>query len=296
MRVAALLASHNRRESTLASLDALFAQQVPVDVHVSAILMDDGSSDGTADAVRARHPQVEVMRGSGALFWARSMAKAEEAALRRAPDCLLWLNDDVVLDRDALARLLSVAAHSSGQCIVVGAVRDPKSGAITYSGLRRTGLHPLRVERVEPQGRPVAVAAFNGNVVLVPRQVRALIGSIDSEFEHALADLDYGFRATRSGIEVLLAPEAVGTCPANSSGHAWLSPTLSPADRLRVLFGPKGIPARPLAHFLRRHARSTWFFWWGATYLKHVPRALVAGARTPRRRYGAAPTSFGADC
>jgi len=292
MRVTALLACHNRRESTLSSLDAFFRQQLPASIFLSAIVVDDGSSDGTAAAVRASYPAAEVLREPGDLFWARSMAKAEEVALQDAPDCLLWLNDDVVLDRDGLARMLRVAESKSDACVVVGAVRDPKSGSVTYSGLRRPGLHPLHVERVAPQGRPVAVTAFNGNVVLVPRSAGILIGSIDGDFEHAMADLDYGLRAIRVGVEVLLAPETVGTCPANTSGRAWLSPTLSTPDRIRALFGPKGIPARSLARFLRRHAGSTWFFWWGATYVKQVPHALVAGVRRPGRRLPGHPTAI----
>ena len=56
MRITALLASHNRRPKTLACLSSYFAQEVPDDVTLSAVLVDDGSTDGTADAVRERFP------------------------------------------------------------------------------------------------------------------------------------------------------------------------------------------------------------------------------------------------
>ncbi len=96
-RLVALIASHNRRDRTLACLTALFDQDVSA-VDVEAVLVDDGSTDGTAHAARALSDKVSVLRGDGSLYWARSMALAEEQASRGRPEYLLWLNDDVVLE------------------------------------------------------------------------------------------------------------------------------------------------------------------------------------------------------
>ena len=84
MRITALLAAHNRRPKTLACLSSYFAQEVPDDVTLSAVLVDDGSTDGTADAVRERFPRAEVIVESGDLFWAAAMAIAERRALAAA--------------------------------------------------------------------------------------------------------------------------------------------------------------------------------------------------------------------
>ena len=55
-RVAALIAAHNRRDLTLACLRSLDAQRVP-GVTVDAFVLDDGSSDGTSEAVAKRFPE-----------------------------------------------------------------------------------------------------------------------------------------------------------------------------------------------------------------------------------------------
>ena len=88
--------------------------------------MDDGSSDGTSDAVRASDSRITVIPGTGNLYWLHGiLAVAEEHALSRDCEHLLWLNDDVVLDNDGVRRLLEIAEARENTCIVVGAVPTP---------------------------------------------------------------------------------------------------------------------------------------------------------------------------
>jgi len=274
MRIVAILTSHNRREKTLACLLSYLDQALRSSANLDAVLVDDGSSDGTAEAVRNLRSSVTVIRGAGDLYWAGGMALAEKDALRRAPDYLLWLNDDVILDRDAVERLLDVAKASDSTCIVVGAVRDPITGEISYSGLRRYDCHPLRYERVGPVDRPLAVETFNGNVVLLPIAVAVSIGGIDGEFAHGAADYYYGLRATKAGVINLLAPGTVGTCSWDSPYKPWLNLSIPFRERLRLLLGPKCLPPKSFARYLRRHGGRAWLIFWVALYVKFATVSL----------------------
>jgi GT2 family glycosyltransferase len=245
MRVIALLASHNRREQTLACLASYFGQRVGRRADLRAVLVDDGSRDGTGDAVRSRYPYTVVVPGAGDLFWARGMALAEQVALGKESDFLLWLNDDVVLEEYALARLLLVAGDAGDECIAVGALCDPETGVLTYSAVRRRGRHPLRVEQVTPTDTSIDVEMFNGNVVLVPTRIARLLGGIDGGLGHGAADFDYCLRAGERGIRSRLAAGVVGTCARLGDSEPWSNGFLSRRDRLRILLGPKGLPPAP---------------------------------------------------
>lgn len=285
MRIAAMLASHNRRGQTLRCLDSYYRQRVD-GAELSAVLVDGGSTDGTAAAVEEGFPATQVIRGDADLYWAASMAIAERAALARRPDHLLWLNDDVLLDPGALGSLVAVAAESAGPCIVVGAVRDPVDGSLTYSGVERIGRHPLRMRLVEPGPAPRQVETFNGNVVLIPRDANARTGPVDGGLVHSAADYDYGLRAARAGVRNLLAPGSAGTCARDGMRQPWLDPSLPPRERVRLLLGPKGLPPAPRARYLRRHGGLAWPVFWLSPYVRAAQAAFG-------RRRGSPPQAGG---
>jgi GT2 family glycosyltransferase len=252
--VTALLTCHDRRTATLRCLRGLFAR-TPPGVDVAAVLVDDGSTDGTAAAVRAEFPAVRVLTGSGDLYWAGGMALAQRAAAGTDPDFLLWLNDDVELADGALADLLATA-RAYPDAIVAGALADD-AGRTTYTGYRRAGRRPRAFVAVEPSGSPEEVDACNGNVVLVPHSVHTRL-DIDARLRHGYADLDYGLRARRLGHRVVLAGRHVGRCSRNAAAGSWRDATLPRLRRCRLLLDVKGIPPGPHVRYSARHGGPEW--------------------------------------
>ncbi|MFF9808899.1 glycosyltransferase family 2 protein [Streptomyces coeruleorubidus] len=283
-RVVVLIACHNRRETTVRCLRSLIGQGGP-EVSVRVVLTDDGSTDGTARAAREVWPGIHVLQGSGSLYWAKAMALAASAA--GDYDFLLWLNDDVTLDPGALPGLLrtheSVSGAGKGDVIVVGALRDPHTGAVTYSGAhRRSRLRPVHFTPVAPAERPVRAETMNGNLVLIPRPVAERVGQIDAGFSHGLADFDYGLRAGRLGCAVWVAPKTLGTCARNPTAGSWTDPALTVRQRMRLACAPKGLPPSSWLRFTRRHAGPAWPLYWLSPYAR-----LLAGAALVRMRGGA---------
>ena len=93
-KVAVLLTCHNRKAKTIECLKSLFKaiQFSKADSSFSVYLVDDGSTDGTAEAVLSNFPEVNVINGSGNLFWAGGMRLAWNTALQSNPDYYLLLN------------------------------------------------------------------------------------------------------------------------------------------------------------------------------------------------------------
>ncbi len=273
MRLCALMACFNRRALTLASLAALQESSSRVGVALQAVLVDDGSSDGTAEAVRARFPWVQVHVNQGPpLFWCRAMHRALESARAAEHDLYLLLNDDTLLDPDAIERLLSCsaalqAAHRAA--LVVGSTRDAMTGRWSYGGERRLSQwRPVRFTPVEPAGEPKKADTFDGNIVLLPRLVVQTLGNLDPYFEHGLGDTDYGLRATKAGIGVWVAPGFYGTCSWNSMEKTYLDPQWPSALRWKHMLSRKGLPWRSWQHFTRRHASLLWPVYFASPYAR----------------------------
>lgn len=257
IRIAVAMTCFNRRETTLRCLRSLLAQH-DGQVEFVIYLVDDASTDGTAAAIRLEFPQVHVIAGTGRLFWGGGMHRALCEALRHPADFILWLNDDVALHPGAIALSLNAyrrTADTNPHQIMAGATTDPETGAITYSGFRRShSRDPSKLRRVDPDPeRLLHCDTMNGNFVLMPRALAEHLGAIDPAFVHQLGDLDYGYRARAIGAGIRLLSFPVGTCAANPREMPFRKPGLNLLQRWRAIAGPLGLPLRPWSTFMWRH-------------------------------------------
>jgi len=263
-RIAVLIASYNRRDTTLRAVSAVRAAGSTADLQI--VLLDDGSTDGTAAAVAATDPEAIILHCDGNAFWNGGLYRAWRHALGLDVDAFLWLNDDVALDADALRRLVTsyhelATTNRDERFILVGATRNAE-GAVTYSGKRyRAYPFAFQLDFVPPDKEELrAIDAFNGNIVLVPRAVVDEIGINDPLFRHGLGDYEYGLRASRRGVAVLLMPGTLGVCEANarSRGKAFGGRDLSLREQWRLVNTPKGLPFRDWWHITRLYS-GKWF-------------------------------------
>ena len=265
MRVAALMTCHNRRDLTLRCLSTLgaAARLAGQSVVVDTFLVEDGCADGTGDAVRSQFPLVNVIVGTGELYWCGGMRLAWQHAAEHDYDAYLWLNDDVALDGDALIRLFSTAKEhrrDDGAVIVVGTTRveDGGSSAVaSYGAMGDEGVLP-------PAAAPRRIELFNGNIVLVSRRAFEVVGNLSAAYTHGLGDIDYGVRAKRAGVPAWLAAGTLGSCAANKSMR-WRQASLPLWKRLRELHRPTGCPPWQLARLIWRNGG--WWFPWSVAKL-----------------------------
>ena len=284
-RVFIVIPAHNRRETTLACLRRLRTQGVFA--WASPIVVDDGSTDGTGEAVRAEFPEAEVLRGNGKLFWTGATELGMRRAVERGADHVFWLNDDCQPFPGALAELLSTAqaerAVTGGVCVL------PRSGFPVYGGFRRTaaGLAPVTCE----SGQRLACDALNGNLVCVPRTVIEVIGFPDGRgLPHASGDTDYTLRARARGHAVVLVGAArAHAIPQNRRGYAsWLLSGMGVGEVWATLFDPRAYGYLP-ADFRFRWRHWGWLglglAFWAVARRVPVSAAILLVPLAARRRW-----------
>ena len=270
-KLAVLITCYNRRDTTLTCLQKLYQQNVTFDVY----LVDDGCSDGTSDAVKQNYPAVKILQGDGNLFWVGGMRLAFAAALQEGYNYYLWLNDDTLLDPNALTKLITnhyeLTQQGHPDAIIVGSTRDPLTGKATYGGaMRSKRWYSNKYEFVEPTEELQQCDTMFGNCVLIPNSVAQKVGNLDSAFIHTLGDIDYGLRARKLGCSVWIAPGYIGTCSKNSVSGSWVDTKLPVHKRLTKLLQPKGYPIKAWTVFTKRHSGPFWFIYWFLPYLRAV--------------------------
>lgn len=280
LRLAVLMTCHNRVENTADCLTALKKQQ-PFGASFDIFLVDDGSTDGTEQKARQIFPNATIIRGDGNLYWCGGMRVAFAQAIQQGYDFYLWLNDDTHLDEDALLRVFQtyadVASRLGHASILVASTRDAP-GAATYGGWRqRMGkLGSISWEKIPPQANHwIPCDTMNGNCVLIPRTVVERIGNMDAVFTHSMGDLDYGLRAKKSGIPIVVAPGYYGVCSANDGTGLWIDKRLPLLGRWEKLLGSKGLPVNEWMVFSRRHKGRLWILVWLSPYVMFWVNALL---------------------
>jgi len=230
--IAVLITCHNRKEKTLSCIQALFDQKgLGEEFTIEVFLVDDASTDGTSEALRIQYPEVNIIYGNGNLYWNSGMHLAWKTAYTvKDFDYYLWLNDDVVFFKYAFSILLKQVYPNS---IICGNTQSEISKVVTYGGQSQK-LKKLIV----PNGNYQHCDYFVGNCIMIPRIVFKRLGNLDPFYQHAFGDIDYSLRALKSGIEMLVAPEFIGTCERNSGAQIWYSSSYKLKDRFKYLYSP----------------------------------------------------------
>lgn len=282
-KIAALLTCHNRREKTLACLRQLYQQDLPPNVTIDTLVVDDGSTDGTSEAVRREFPFITLIVKDGSCYWNGGMRVAFSEALSRGYDYYLWLNDDTLLYPDAVGDLLRThrdLERRGLESIIVGSVFDAATGKHTYGGaIRSSRWHPLKYSPVKPGLMPEPCEVMNGNCVLIPHSVANIVGNLDPSFTHSIGDFDYAIRAKIAGFHVFVAPGYLGTCSRNNIEGSWEDVRLPLKERLRIANSPKGIPFTEWTEYSRRYAGILWPLFGILPYLRIMATNLESRFR-----------------
>jgi GT2 family glycosyltransferase len=290
------------RELLMRCLDAIAAERGALQRESELLVLDNASDDGSADAVRARGGELELI----ALDERIGKAFADSELMRRAHGrfCLL-LNEDSELLPGAAAALLGALEADPRAACAVAALRRP-DGAPQASAWRFPGV-TVALAGALLLGRRVAVQSRGSSTrpvdwgqscaLLVRREAAAQVDFMDPAFFVYSDEVDFQKRLADAGWHSLYVPAA------RAIHHEQLSTAAVPERRIVQL-------ARGRDHYMRKHhgrlpaALVRWLtacaYWERALAAAVLPghdparyRAHAAAALHPERGEGLAEAAAG---
>ena len=232
IEIAVLLTCFNRKVKTIKALRSLYDASKKYkersDNHVISLtvfLTDDGSTDGTAEAVKSafEDKDINIVQADGNAFWAGGMRLAWKEAYKAHPkrDFYLLINDDAVFAETAFDELVTCDEYSQSTYnqsgVYTGFIADEEDHAHVIYGAKVYKKSILsRTYDMQPTGTPQPCMFTNANFLAVSKEAVDKIGLLDEAYYHGGADWDYGMRASLAGIPVLT---TCGVCGYSTYDH-----------------------------------------------------------------------------
>jgi GT2 family glycosyltransferase len=276
-KIAVLLTCFNRKEQTLKCLKSVYDQKLNTGIVFTIYLVDDGSTDGTAEIVGQAFPEVHLIQGNGMLFWAGGMRKAWNSAINDNDDLdyFFLLNDDTILAETAIADLLAdIEALGKTETIMIGTTVDPATKSFSYGGRLLLNNYSSKSKKVIPDGqKPQLCHLGNANMMLVPNGVVQRIGILSGLYTHGMADYDYTLKARRNGIKSYIGSQIGGYCQ-DDHGNNWVKPGNSVKQRIKYLYSVKGLAYKEYLNFIKLYfplyLPHAWILLWAKTLLPSI--------------------------
>jgi glycosyltransferase involved in cell wall biosynthesis/peptidoglycan/xylan/chitin deacetylase (PgdA/CDA1 family) len=224
MRFSVVICTLNRRQTLKRTLPTILEQSLaPADYEV--IVVVDGSTDGTADMLRAMPSRclLRILEQPN-----KGLALARNAGLEATQgECVIFLDDDILCANDLLQRHLEMHESLARQSVVFGPVLVAPDSLATSATWWTEAYTEEYVARLERDGE----ARWPRDMVMevnysAPRELLLRSGGNDPLFSVRRQSADWGLRLHGMGVNFVFVPQArvwqlFVKCPEGVVRDAW---------------------------------------------------------------------------
>lgn len=254
-RIAVVVPIYNRRAITCEFLRSFSSVGY---ANYELILVDDGSTDGSADAIAHEFPDVRLLQTPGEYWWSKSMNHGVRDALERGAEYVLSINDDVSFEPDFLSCLVQYALDHPRTLVGCIIYRRDDRRRLWYAGGKMSlFLGELFHRSSAHDGQ---LRWLTGMGTLIPADVFREIGLYDDvRFPQYFGDADFSMRARSAGFALAIEPRSVLYNPVEKSTEDVLRRNVTPGN----FFAPLST-LRSVGHWQSRRS----------LYARHWPGVL----------------------
>jgi len=181
----------------------------------SVVVSDNGSADGSVEAIRAAHSEVTVIENRENLGFSEGNNVAIRHALGQGAEWVVLLNNDAEVEPGTLEALQAAAARHPRAGVLAGKLLHAGGGGVQWAG-QRVALLTGYSGRPRGHGRADAFAyrvegatdRAVGALMAVSRPAIEAAGLLDTDLFAYVEDVDWSLRIRAAGFECVFVPGA----------------------------------------------------------------------------------------
>ncbi len=192
---------HNRKNITLKCLEHLDRSGDLQRYHI--VVVDDGSTDGTTQAINSSYPDITVLVGDGNLWWTGAIKKGMEYAYKQGAEYFIWLNDDCRFESSTINNLVDFCRKNPQAIIGCQGYEKEQATVLSFGGKIKTW-RGYRFVHTSPE-RITSCDLLSGNLVCIPRLIIDKIGYPNPQkVPHYGGDSLYLIKAKKAKFEIFV--------------------------------------------------------------------------------------------
>jgi hypothetical protein len=210
-KIGILVLNWNGKKDTLACLASL-QELTYTDYFI--IVVDNGSTDGSLDTLRAAFPAIHYLSLPANLGFAGGNNPGIQLALEQGADSIVLLNNDTVVAKDLLERFVE-GFDAQPQAGILGAkicLFDARDTLDHYGGVwikKKAAVRLIGFREKDTEGAPVPMIDYAcGACIAIKRAVFDAIGLLETRYFLYWEENDFCLRARKVGFLTLACPAA----------------------------------------------------------------------------------------
>jgi len=208
--VSLITVNWNTKDLLLQSLESLY--DTAGDLNIEAVVVDNGSSDGSVEAVKAAFSELQVIENKSNLGFARAV---NQALARTSAPYMVIFNTDIIFTAGALATMLAYTKENPDAGLVGASLLNedgtPQNSFAPFPGLSTELLNKSLLRLLFPQKYATKasgdeardVDSLVGACMLLRRSALEKVGGLDERYFFYLEETDWAKRMRKAGFRVV---------------------------------------------------------------------------------------------
>lgn len=200
-KVFIIILNYNGRDFLKNTLESVYKLNYP---NYQVIVVDNNSDDGSFEEARFLFGKFNFIKNSKNVGFAAGNNVAIKWALEKMADYVFLLNNDALIEKDALKKMIEVAQEDVSIGILSPIIYKKNTPQVWFEGgkidwLRMRTVHIKNINKTQ---------YVTGCAMLIKKEVFKKVGLLDENFFLYYEDADFSLRATRSGFNLKIVTNA----------------------------------------------------------------------------------------